>query len=576
MEAIRRIVSEIVFMCRLKSVAVSDTLAAFVAHAIVLEHVNLFPLDKELNESDVQDLVRMAVERLLTVDSASLETIKMQVAFDTAKLDEAEALDAMRAAREQRERMLLQDIIEARLKGGNDVEALTALYRRIFNFLVLRAGLEAGANRPAEREIAAALESVFPRIGLKAFTMLAAEDKAAQLNELANIVLGIRLFNRSIDKGGVGIADFPAIARARVKDFLNLTGAELENVGTLCDQYAEVLTFRHSGLRAEQVSEDRTRRLQEELANRRQFAAYVALLFDGLQQSAKHVAELERLYDKEMDSLKQSVGARSSVPKEQEQVRFKGLLCVAISCVALCCLIVLLECVTTLSSDTVLGVGASVGAGQAGAEAEVGGEGEAETETEDVAERIAADFAPSMLQLSLELEGFCPVTLVDKNGLLLPGSPDRIVKYRRRYYACLDDDACEAFVSAPAKYVQGALAQATRSPELITLLRLQEHFPGNSITEVMRQARARRPPAQDAQIQTQTHLVDKHIDPSYEFSEWALRRRALLLVDLRQKATKGQQTTATHFRKDSTTQVFLFLFLVLSTSPDLQSEGVRA
>ena len=46
------------------------------------------------------------------------------------------------------------------------------------------------------REIAAALESVFPRIGLKAFTALPQEDKTAQLNELANIVLGIRLFNR--------------------------------------------------------------------------------------------------------------------------------------------------------------------------------------------------------------------------------------------------------------------------------------------------------------------------------------------------------------------------------------------
>jgi len=308
MEAIKRIVSEISFMCRLKNVTVSDTLAAFVTHAIVLEHVNLFPLDKELNESDVQDLVRMAVERLLTVDSASLETIKMQVAFDTAKLDEVDILDAARAAREEREAALLHDIVDMRLKGANDVEALTALYRRIFNFLVLRAGLEAGANRPAEREIAAALESVFPRIGLKAFTLLSPDDKSAQLHELANIVLGIRLFNRSIGKGGIGIVDFPALARARIKEFLQLTGTELENISTLCDQYSEVLSNRHSVPRAalvaamapdEQAADAaKTARLQEELANRRQLAAYIALLFDGLQQSAKHVAELERLHDK--------------------------------------------------------------------------------------------------------------------------------------------------------------------------------------------------------------------------------------------------------------------------------------
>ena len=74
-----------------------------------------------------------------------------------------------------------------RLKPGNDVEALTALYRKIFNFLVVRAGHEPGADRPAEREIAAALESVFPRIGLKAFTALPHDDKVAQLHELAHL-----------------------------------------------------------------------------------------------------------------------------------------------------------------------------------------------------------------------------------------------------------------------------------------------------------------------------------------------------------------------------------------------------
>lgn len=41
---------------------------------------------------------------------------------------------------------------------------------------------EAGNNdREVEREVAAALESVFPRIGLKAFVMLSPEQKRAQV-----------------------------------------------------------------------------------------------------------------------------------------------------------------------------------------------------------------------------------------------------------------------------------------------------------------------------------------------------------------------------------------------------------
>jgi hypothetical protein len=144
----------------------------------------------------VQDLIRMATERLLMKDSPSLEMVKMQVGFDVARVQETESLQKTREQVDVREGSFVKEISDARLKPGNDVEALTALYRKIFNFLVVRAGHEPGQERPAEREIAAALESVFPRIGLKAFTSLAPEDKAAQLHELANIVLGIRLFNR--------------------------------------------------------------------------------------------------------------------------------------------------------------------------------------------------------------------------------------------------------------------------------------------------------------------------------------------------------------------------------------------
>ena len=208
-EAIRRIVQEIIFICRVRNVQVSDTLSAFMARAVVLENSDKFPLDKELNESDVQELIKMACERLCEEDSPPLETVKMQVALDAARLQEGEALEQARAERERKEGGLVADVSETRLKPGNDVEALTALYRKIFNFLVVRAGLEPGADRPAEREIAAALESVFPRIGLKAFTALPNDDKIAQLHELANIVLGIRLFNRHIGKGGAGIVSFP-------------------------------------------------------------------------------------------------------------------------------------------------------------------------------------------------------------------------------------------------------------------------------------------------------------------------------------------------------------------------------
>ena len=43
-------------------------------------------------------------------------------------------------------------------------------------------------------------------------------------------------------------------------------------------------------------------------------------------------------------------------------------------------------------------------------------------------------------------------------------------------------------------------------------------------------------------MQTSLHVVEKRVDPSYEWNEWALRRRALDLANLRKKATHSTQT----------------------------------
>ena len=200
--------------------------------------------------------------------------------------------------------------------------ALTRLLRPLLSTqLVVRAGHEPGADRPAEREIAAALESVFPRIGLKAFTSLAPEDKSAQLQELANIVLGIRLFNRHIGKGGAGISDVPRTAAELAASLIGQVGEDVEGLETLCQQYVDVIAHKYKSTPAG----SKPGRLQQELVNRRQYVAYLETLSGGFQQSGAHIEQLTRMLLTEVETLKQLVGARSSVPKEQVYPRFDSL-----------------------------------------------------------------------------------------------------------------------------------------------------------------------------------------------------------------------------------------------------------
>ena len=70
-----------------------------------------------------------------------------------------------------------------------------------------------------------------------------------QLIELSNIVLGIRLFNRHIGKGGATIGDWPREAADLAGELMSTLGDEVGAVSTLCDQYTEARSLSVSYLR---------------------------------------------------------------------------------------------------------------------------------------------------------------------------------------------------------------------------------------------------------------------------------------------------------------------------------------
>jgi hypothetical protein len=61
----------------------------------------------------------------------------------------------------------------------------------------------------------------------------------------------------------------------------------------------------------------------------------------------------------------------------------------------------------------------------------------------------------------------------------------------------------------------------------------------------------------DVSVETPVHFVERHIDPRYQFSEWALRRQAVKIANIRKCATHGAQTDASAFRRENDTQVYL-------------------
>jgi hypothetical protein len=96
-----------------------------------------------------------------------------------------------------------------------------ALNRKIVSYVLLRSNVGTPTDMRVIREATAALESVFPNSELISFIGLNGQEKEQQLNGLTNLVAGIRLFNRFLQKGGETIHDYPSYCSKEINE-LNL------------------------------------------------------------------------------------------------------------------------------------------------------------------------------------------------------------------------------------------------------------------------------------------------------------------------------------------------------------------
>jgi len=111
------------------------------------------------------------------------------------------------------------------------------------------------------------------------------------------------------------------------------------------------------------------------------------------------------------------------------------------------------------------------------------------------------------------------------------------------------------------------LELAQENPDLVQLLHLYSYFPAiEGLTSAADFHLSARAPVLTAEAGTQvdTHFEESYIDRNYHWNEWEMRRRALMLVNLRNKATHSTQSTDSHFRREGVTQVYLPRYFISS------------
>ncbi|KAK2856608.1 hypothetical protein Q5P01_005343 [Channa striata] len=570
---IKKIIREIVHECAVKGNVVSDTLAAFMVKAVVLDPRNGFNVERTLTKQDVQKLEELCVDKLMETCSPSLDTIKMQVYFDMNYTSRREFLEEIHQIVESRLSTVSREITDSRVKTR---EELDTLYRKIITYILLRSGMGSPTDVTTVREATAALQSVFPQTELGVFMVLVKRDKEQQLKDLTMLVTGIRLFNKA-SKNGQEETDLQDLIPTFFEEALPVITETIEHELSI----SQSLAWKYTAVLEKPADPDSHRGesevpialLKQSLYNVRQHEVFLKMLQTDACLCAKNVEILKTELSAQLKQLKETVQSRKAVPTGKVFPLFKATSKVWSGLQDEAELLKILNNIrfnlqfhlvsqAKIFSEAYLDILLN--------ESEV--KSDEQRMTESSVERIVPaemktqewllpETTAAFNDLPLQYNGICGYTLVRSDGLLLPGNPHiGVLKHKDKLYVFSSKKAALEFSSSPDNYISEVAEKAKLSPELIQLLKLHQHFSSDSPYAEMQPGESLlvKPITKcDSGTQTDIHPVETNINKSYEWNEWELRRKALKLVDLMTKVTSSAQTDLSHMRRENVTQTWL-------------------
>ena len=582
-EIIRRLIKKITTECQEAGSPVSDTLAAFTIKAMLVSPRHSCLLETLRRETDGDRLVALCVRRLTARHSPAAQLVRMQVFFETSYMSRGEVLADHGRTVESRLTPVLEDIVSASAAGASQ-QHLETTYRRIVAFTVLVHGLGEPCDDAVEREATAALHSVFPPAELGCFLALPADQKRLQLGELADIVAGVRLFNRHSGKGGAGIEDLPGLLERAVGATRAGIDRQLQRSALLTARYNAVIGRQAAARprRDDSLSPQFVRLCCEMAAHQRQLELYLRLLLADAGRVAAQLIQLRDAMDRLLRRLHAAIDSSPAVPASLVLPLFvevadvwRGLQVETVCLSTLSTLhgqldgfmqlydeqeLVPETWLTERLADVEVITDAEQFERNRREAAEAAATEALDTDSVDCSEEeedscrariLAVERLKNLAQLPVQYNRLCPVAMVDGGGQLLVGDHRLgLVYYGRRYFCCSSRAALAAFAAEPARYSAAVEERARRHAELIHLLGLEQ-----ALTEPSPPSP---PPVLLAErgVQTELHPEPAAVDPEMSWNEWAMRRRALLLADLRRRRTSGVQTERSHLRRDNTTQVY--------------------
>ncbi|KAM4529968.1 cilia- and flagella-associated protein 206 [Fundulus diaphanus] len=569
---IKILISELVEECAQRRQSVSETLVTFMVKSVVLHPANGFNVDRTLSSQDVQRLKQLCLDKL-TENSPGPDTIKMQLYFDTNYTSRREFLEEIHQVLESKLIGVSREITDSRAKSREDFQAL---YHQIITYILLQSGIGSPTDFSCVQDTSAALQSVLPLNELGAFLVLLKKDKEQQLRELTMIVTGIRLFSETSNQEDE-LLSIHKLMPAVLKEALRVCDMSTKNELSM----TQCLVWRYTAVLEKLTDPDIQPGhcdvpiilLKQALYNVRQHESFLKILQTDASTCSKHVERLQAELSSLLKQLRETVQTSTALPGSTVFPLFKAVSKLWFELQDEAELLNILHNISAglkpfLVSQAKMFSEAYLDSLLEAAEVKTDNQRMAASSDKQIDPALLKTQAwlmphpaDSLNELPLQYSGFCGYMLVKRDGVLLPGNPHiGVLKHKEKLYAFSSKEAAFIFASSPEDFVAEVAEKSRCFPELFQLLKLHQQLPcARPYSEIeLGQSLWPMPiTKQEISVQTDTHQMDSHIDKSYEWNEWELRRKAIKLANLRKTVTHSVQTDMSHMKRDNVSQTWL-------------------
>ena len=545
----------------------------------------------QLSKENIEDIITNIKGILNAKGDGIAETLKLQITYELSHVQEEDKIEKIKKYFDNEMNNILKEITST--PASKKESETFQIHKKIFNYLLIKtkqntlnsinddsltSSEKTNLGINAEREIYLNLENIFPKSGLTPFLTLSIQDKISQLNELSNIVMGIRLLNCELGKGGIGLMTLEDIKKKLKYDLLYEVKDFYNKVNTVCEKYSLIYDNLDFDTIFEGKESEVLDKIRKYIVYYRQILTYLSMLIDELHSSIQFKDSLIINYENEKNAILDIIGNQTSISKDQAYPRFQNLAKMYTKFQEQVFILDIRENVFRklynfiINNDIKLEYDLDAWEGCF----------QLYTDKLDIYEKqdepifsfesgaynngvtlLKHDSTADYLDIKLEYQGFCIVTLLNKRGLLVSGRPAVVAKYNEKYMVFCSHQCLQEFIDNPQKYIDDLNEYVKQNSYLINLLNMTEEFPNGNLANMFRDKESTAFKYKNSKVlidvgcQTVDHIHEKgYIDPDYEWNEWDLKKKAIQLANIMKKKTVSCQTLLSHFRRENETQVY--------------------